>query len=154
MTLVRPTRLKSSRVKRREYQCSRCPFQTSQRSELREHKARGHKASRAAEDTGGGSVSAGTGIGTGTELFQCEQCEFCTRSAGSFRQHKYTHEEPKFFCDQCEYATTRRYHLKRHLQSVHEGVKHPCHQCDFQASDRRLAILFSSLIIFIQSNLN
>ena len=114
------------------YQCSRCLFQTAKRSELIKHKAEGHRTT--------GGETGGEKAPNLTDLFQCEVCQFSTRSAGSFRQHRYTHEDPKFFCDQCEYATTRRYHLKRHLQAVHEGVKHPCDQCSFQASDSSVLV--------------
>ena len=38
--------------------------------------------------------------------------------------------EGKFNCDKCESQFKTRYHLVRHIQSIHEGVKYACNQCD------------------------
>ena len=44
------------------------------------------------------------------------------------------HEGFKYGCDQCDYQATQQINLKRHIESKHEGVKYACDQCDYQAS--------------------
>merc|ERR1712129_2381 len=39
-----------------------------------------------------------------------------------------------FQCSQCNYQTRKRDHLRRHLDSIHEGKKYPCDQCNYKAS--------------------
>ena len=37
-------------------------------------------------------------------------------------------------CEQCDYKTKDQNHLKRHIQTVHEGIRRfPCNHCDYQA---------------------
>ena len=40
----------------------------------------------------------------------------------------------KFPCDRCIFSATRSNDLKRHKESVHEGVRYKCDQCSFSAS--------------------
>ena len=39
-----------------------------------------------------------------------------------------------FRCSQCNYQTRNKSHLRRHINSIHEGQKYPCDQCNYQAS--------------------
>ena len=39
-----------------------------------------------------------------------------------------------FQCSQCNYQTRKKFHLRRHINSIHEGTKYPCDQCNYQAS--------------------
>ena len=55
------------------------------------------------------------------------------------------HEGIKYPCNQCDYQATQQGSLKTHIQSKHEGVKYPCNQCDYQFTDK------SSLRKHIQS---
>ena len=38
-----------------------------------------------------------------------------------------------FECDKCEKKFTNKSHLKRHIQSIHEGMMFQCNLCDFQS---------------------
>ena len=40
----------------------------------------------------------------------------------------------KFPCDRCNFSATRSNDLKRHKESIHEGVRYKCDQCSFSAS--------------------
>ena len=40
-------------------------------------------------------------------------------------------------CNQCDYKAKRQSHLKRHIQSKHEGIKYPCNQCVSHFVDRK-----------------
>ena len=42
----------------------------------------------------------------------------------------------KFSCTLCEYTTKKKFNLKEHNESVHEGFKYLCHLCEHQASTR------------------
>ena len=44
-------------------------------------------------------------------------------------------EDGKYQCPQCDYKTSKMWHLKPHIKSMHEGIKYPCQQCDYQSSD-------------------
>ena len=35
----------------------------------------------------------------------------------------------KFHCDKCDKIFKKKFHLNRHFQSIHEGVRFPCEQC-------------------------
>jgi len=37
-------------------------------------------------------------------------------------------------CPHCDYQATQKGTLKRHIQSVHDGIKYPCLHCDYQAT--------------------
>ena len=39
-------------------------------------------------------------------------------------------EMPMLYCEGCDYKTTRPYTLNLHKKAIHEGVKHPCDQCE------------------------
>lgn len=40
----------------------------------------------------------------------------------------------KYQCDRCEYQAERKDNLKRHIQSIHEGLRFSCNQCEYQAT--------------------
>lgn len=41
-----------------------------------------------------------------------------------------------FKCEECEYQSPRKYNLSKHVESVHQGVRHPCVHCDYKATNR------------------
>ena len=41
-----------------------------------------------------------------------------------------------YVCDECEYVANILYNLKVHKSSQHEGLRHPCTNCDFTATQR------------------
>ena len=45
-----------------------------------------------------------------------------THQAKLERHKQHIHKRITFKCDQCEYKATQQGYLKRHIQSVHEGV--------------------------------
>lgn len=42
-------------------------------------------------------------------------------------------EKDSFFCEDCDFTTSRKYHLNRHLESVHGDTCYPCDICDYKA---------------------
>lgn len=41
-----------------------------------------------------------------------------------------------FACEECDYQSPRKYNLSKHVESVHQGVRHPCNHCDYKATNR------------------
>jgi len=39
-----------------------------------------------------------------------------------------------YTCSQCEHVATRASDLKRHVESIHEGVRYPCSQSEHVAT--------------------
>ena len=52
------------------------------------------------------------------------------------RHYITKHEGIKYPCNQCDYQATQQRLLQTHIQSVHEGIKYPCNQCDHQATQK------------------
>jgi len=42
-------------------------------------------------------------------------------------------EKDSFFCEDCDFTTTRKYHLNRHIESVHGDTRYSCDICEYQA---------------------
>ena len=56
---------------------------------------------------------------------------------GSLNRHiQAVHEGIKHLCPYCDYQATTKDSLKKHIKSVHEGKKHPCPYCDYQATTK------------------
>ena len=36
-------------------------------------------------------------------------------------------------CDECDLTFSERGNLNQHKRNIHEGIKYPCHYCDYQA---------------------
>ena len=49
---------------------------------------------------------------------------------------KIVHEEVKFPCRQCNFQATTKGSLAEHKRAVHEGVKYPCGQCNHRAKSK------------------
>ena len=48
-----------------------------------------------------------------------------------FRAHRQSvHEGIKYPCDQCEYKATAMGSLRRHYNAIHSGHKYPCSECE------------------------
>ena len=62
--------------------------------------------------------------------FQCDKLFYDSSTA---RKHiRSVHEGVKYACNQCDYQATQQCSLKRHIQSKHDGVKYPRNQSKFQ----------------------
>ena len=47
---------------------------------------------------------------------------------------KFKWNDDGYPCNDCEYVAKRAYHLKRHVENKHTGVRHPCSECEFVAT--------------------
>ena len=60
--------------------------------------------------------------------------DHCAKEQGSLRKHKQSlHEGVKYNCDQCSYQATEHCSLRKHKLSIHEGAKYNCDPCSYQA---------------------
>ena len=67
--------------------------------------------------------------------YPCDSCNYKTTKASDLRKHiKSMHEGVKYPCNQCQYQSSNLSNLYKHIKSIHEGVKYPCDQCSFKAT--------------------
>ena len=43
-------------------------------------------------------------------------------------------ERKMFHCPECDYQTSKRHHIKKHIEGQHEGIRYPCSECPYTAS--------------------
>ena len=60
---------------------------------------------------------------------------------------KSHHEGVKYPCDQCDYKATQKGSLLSHIKSKHEGVKYPCDQGDDKATQKSNLLIHSQHIV-------
>ena len=42
----------------------------------------------------------------------------------------------RYPCPNCDFAATKASHLKKHVESKHEGVRYPCPECKYAATQK------------------
>ena len=85
------------------YRCEKCDFQSPNRTGLKKHDNVKHK----------GLVPA----------FKCEFCPHVATEKGNLRQHiRSKHEHVKETCSQCDLSFSSPQNLRKHKQSVREGI--------------------------------
>ena len=47
-----------------------------------------------------------------------------------------TQESNLFQCGKCEYRSYKHYNVKKHTQSIHDGVRYPCNMCNYKATEK------------------
>ena len=77
--------------------------------------------------------------------YECEPCQKTFSRRGLDHHKQSVHQGVKYACDQCEHQYKQQAHLTQHIQSKHEGVKYACDQCDYQFARQ------SNLTVHIQS---
>ena len=66
------------------------------------------------------------------ETLECKQCPKTFKSKPTLKIHTESiHEGIRHSCDTCNYEAITVATLKLHIQSVHEGITYPCDLCDF-----------------------
>ena len=69
--------------------------------------------------------------------YPCDQCDYKSkRKTGLKRHHESVHDGIKYVCQECGYNATQISHLQKHKQSVHDGVTYDCPQCDYKATQK------------------
>ena len=65
------------------------------------------------------------------EVYPCEQYEYTGSRRALYHHIRSKHEGIIF--DLCDYAATTLTNLKQHKEFKHEGIRYPCHQCEYAA---------------------
>ena len=52
------------------------------------------------------------------------------------RHIQSVHEGIRYSCNQCDLQFTRKGSLNLHIKTIHEGLKFPCNQCDQQFTQK------------------
>ena len=74
---------------------------------------------------------------TSDRTFNCKQCPSHYNQISHLKRHiKSIHEGVKYECNQCDHLFKTKDALKTHFQSKHEGVNYACDKCDYQASEK------------------
>ena len=97
---------------------------------LKQHKKRIHEGVRYQCDQC--DYSAGK-----FHTLKCDKCIDVATSSSDFKKHKAVRHKgnpcnKNYQCDNCTYAA-RTSSLKVHKELKHEGVRHPCDQCEYFA---------------------
>ena len=69
--------------------------------------------------------------------FTCGQCgNKFTQKVDMKRHIQSVHEGIRYSCNQCDLQFTRQGSLNLHIKTIHEGLKFPCNQCDQQFTQK------------------
>ena len=82
--------------------------------------------------------SGPTQIRSEHNVYQCNQCNFKTRNKKKLRRHiGSVHEGLKYHCNQCDFEVGFGYKqtLRNHIKSIHGGDQ--CDQCNFKIGNKK-----------------
>ncbi|XP_077982409.1 zinc finger protein ZFAT-like [Glandiceps talaboti] len=69
--------------------------------------------------------------------FECEDCGKLFVAKVEYEKHVVIHTADKSHkCQQCEYATHHADGLRRHMESVHSGIKYKCAECGLETASK------------------
>ena len=67
-------------------------------------------------------------------IVKTKLCNYKVTQASDLKKHvQSVHEGVKHNCELCEYKATQKGSLRQHVKSVHKGVKYNCDVCDYKA---------------------
>jgi len=62
--------------------------------------------------------------------YPCDKCNYIASNVSDLKKHvKSIHEGVKYPCNQCSSKFTDQSSLRQHIRSIHEGVHYACDQC-------------------------
>jgi len=93
-----------------KYKCKLCDYEANQKIMIKHHFIKDH----------------------GGEKFKCTQCVLKVQKS-NLKRHAAKHKDDFIAL---HYKATTKGNLKRHRQSIHERIKHPCDQCDYKAKKK------------------
>ena len=66
--------------------------------------------------------------------FPCMHCDYKATTASHLKKHKESvHEGIKYKCNECDHESTTKESLKVHKRSLHKKILFPCLKCDYVA---------------------
>ena len=129
------------------YVCHLCDYQAYRERNLKSHfqSRHAHEEKETDEDSRPKQTSDNqirqrqprNQISSDAKPTECPECgkEFA-RKFVMLTHYRSVHEGIKYPCDQCDYQATDSGNLQRHIQSKHECIKYPCNQCDSKLTRR------------------
>ena len=67
--------------------------------------------------------------------YKCKLCAKTYNTSFILKRHiQSVHVGVKYACNQCDFQTGSQSHLTTHIKAKHEGIKYACNQCDYQAT--------------------
>ena len=69
------------------------------------------------------------------QSFNCKKCKYTSKWEKDIRRHYKIKHEP-LNCEQCAKVLTTTQGLKHHMNTVHEGLRFPCSECPYKATNR------------------
>ena len=70
-------------------------------------------------------------------LYSCEYCEKQVGTSLGLKRHvESIHEGIRYSCNKCDYEASNKSHLTKHTQSIHERITYPCLQCNYKATEK------------------
>lgn len=95
------------------HQCEKCKFSTAHKHNIKRHMATIH----------------------GGEILEREGVEaMVMRKRKAAGDHDDVDPSKLLTCDKCDFVTTHIKSKRRHMMVIHEGLRHPCEMCSFQAT--------------------
>jgi len=71
------------------------------------------------------------------KVYKCAQCDSKFTALISLKRHiKSIHEGIKFKCEKCPVTATQSTSLNRHMQAVHENIRYDCDRCDYSSTQK------------------
>ena len=68
-----------------------------------------------------------------TRKYSCEKFYFWKKALD---MHKERIHDNKYNCNTCDFQSTTVSHIKRHKESVHEGIRYECHLCEVKFKEK------------------
>ena len=75
--------------------------------------------------------------------YPCTKCNYKATNKGYLKQHVAAHDvvtqniaDKHFHCQKCEKRFSSQGALYNHNKSSHEGVKYPCTECNYKATQK------------------
>ena len=67
--------------------------------------------------------------------YDCQKCDFQTAKPGNLKRHVASiHDGVRYSCSQCDFDTAKPSYLKQHVASIHDDVRYSCSRCDFKTT--------------------
>ena len=69
--------------------------------------------------------------------FSCKTCNKIFSRRYVLKMHiQSIHEGRRYLCSQCNYKATDEGNLQKHIKSIHEQERYPCGECDYKATQK------------------
>ena len=128
----------------RNYLCDQCDYKAVQKSTLKRHVTRFHNKQKDFNNDLKAPIDNGLKVDIQNtneqiKVFHCEQCNYKAARKYHLRRHTETiHDRSKeFTCELCDYNTVQQSSLKQHVKEVHNGNRHQCDHCSYSASKKQ-----------------